>query len=501
MRKDGAEMKKAISIIISIAIIICAFASAMSSFAVTYSDFSCEIVDDEIIIVKYIGTGKTSVTVPTSLDGKPVIAIADEAFKGNTELTTVTVKSGVRDIGASAFEDCTALSKITLPDTIIHIGEKAIYNTAYYNNTANWRLKKTQSDSSSGKVEIGSGSGMGSIDWEDISAPVLQYLYLGKNLIEIELAGIYSINFGTLVIADGAFKGSTEAIDVGLPSSIVAIGCNAFEGCSKLASVRNLEYVDYIGDNAFKDCVSLEKIEIADTVQFNANAILNTGYYNNPENWFNGVLYMGNRVVGTSTEVDEVIISDGATEIIGGALLNKAVIIPETVTTIADNAFVSTENARIFGYRDSQAQRFAQEQDVAFVTLDDVLKGDVNFNGIFDDGDYEILVNVASLTEKQSFVITLAGDMDDDGAVDGIDVIILDLMLNNMPPSRLKGDVNGDDIVDGADYELLVKLVSTSEKITDKVMFSRADINEDGAVDGFDAINLDLALNGIVELI
>ena len=61
--------------------------------------------------------------------------------------------------------------------------------------------------------------------------------------------------------------------------------------------------------------------------------------------------------------------------------------------------------------------------------------------------------------------------------------------------------MNGDNKVDIDDYDLLVNIVSTNEKITDNVMFQCADINEDGSVDAFDAVYLDLALNGIVALI
>lgn len=497
MRKDGAEVKRVISIIISIAIIMCAFASAMPSFAVNYSTFSCEIVDNEIIIVKYFGTGKTSVTVPTSLDGKPVVAIADGAFKGNTEIISVTVKSGVRDIGASAFEDCISLATISLPDTITHIGEKAIYNTAYYNNKSNWKLKKTQGDSSSGKVEIGSGSGMGSIDWEDISAPVLQYLYLGTNLIEIELEGIYSVNYGTRVIADGAFKGNAKAKDVGLPSSMVAIGCNAFEGCTSLESVRNLNVVDCIGDNAFKDCTSLETLNVSETANFNANAIYNTGYYNNVENWENGVLYMGDRVVSTDTNSVETIIKDGATEIIGGALNDKNVVIPASVVNIADNAFVSVENVTIFGLSGTYTESYANEKNIPFVALDATIKGDVNFNGILDENDLEILCAVSALQKCESYAISLVGDMNEDGAVDGFDTIILDLFLKDIPPSTLKGDANGDGVLDNDDYQLLCLISSGNEIVKNNFMFNRCDLNEDGAVDGFDVVYLDLILNGL----
>lgn len=494
-------MKKATSIFVSIIMLLCVFTSAMPSFALNYGSFSYEVVEDEVIITKYIGSNRTSITVPATIKEMPVVAIAEGAFKGNTELTAVTVKSGVQDIGASAFENCTSLATISLPSTIIHIGEKAIYNTAYYNDTSNWKLKKTQDNTSSGGVGIGGGTSGGTIDWEDISAPVLEYLYLGTNLIEIELVGSFSLKYGTLVIADGAFKGNTEALDVGLPSSIVAIGCNAFEGCTSLESVRNLNYVDYIGDSAFKDCTSLEELNISETAIFNANAIINSSYYNNANNWENGTLYMGTRVVGTVTNTEETIVRDGTTHIIGEALADKNAVIPASVTNIAENAFTSTENVTIFGYSDTYAQTYAAENNIPFIDLNVLTKGDVNFDGNIDLEDYKILCSVATTQKCQSYAISIAGDMDDDGAVDGFDVIILDLMLNDMPPSRLKGDVNGDGKVDTADYGLLVKIVSTNAKITDNVMFQRADINEDGAVDSFDAVNLDLALNGYVALI
>ncbi len=490
-------MKKQLSVILSI--VLCVLSFVMPSFAITSGNYSYEIVDGTAVITAYLGTG-TSVTIPASIGGYTVSKIGDGALKGNTNLVSVKVSEGILDIGASAFEDCTSLSSITLPSTTIHIGEKAIYNTAYYNNKANWKLKRTDTgDTSSGGVNVGNGDA--TVDWEDISAPVLQYLYLGKHLIEIELEGKYSVKYGTLVIADGAFKGNTGALDVGLPTSIVAIGCNAFEGCTSLASVRNLNRVDYIWDNAFKDCTALEALNIADATQFNANAIYNTGYYNNPENWENGVLYLGNRVVGTDTKAEESLVRDGTTQIIGGALGNKDAVIPASVTTIAENAFASTENVRIFGYSNTYAQTYAAENNIPFIDLDNLTKGDVNFDGIIDFEDYNILVSVSATMQYQSYGIGIAGDMDDDGAVDGIDVIILDMMIKNMPLSRLKGDVNGDGNVDRIDYDLLVQIVSTTEKITDNVMFSRADINEDGAVDGFDAVQLDLALSGYLVLV
>lgn len=493
-------MKKSISIFLSIAMLLCIFTAANPSFALSYGDYTYEIIDDCAVITGYKGSA-ASIKIPSEINGVSVIKIADSALKNKTSLKSVTVSEGIKDIGASAFENCTALATISLPETVVHIGEKAIYNTAYYNKTSNWRLKKTQTGSSSGNIGIGSGSGDGEVDWEDISAPVLEYLYLGKNLIEIELVGKYSVKYGTLVIADGAFKGNEGAVDVGLPSSIVTIGCNAFEGCTSLESIRNLNVVDYIGDGAFKDCTALVKLDISESAIFNSNAIHNTGYYNNSENWENGVLYIGSRVVSTDNSDDETVVRDGTTDIIGGALADKDTVIPASVAHIADNAFVSCENARIFGYSDSCAEKYANENGISFINLDTLIKGDVDFNGTLDESDLKILYAVSSLQMCESYGIKLAGDMNADGAVDGLDAIILDLFIKEMGPSTLKGDANGDGKVDTADYELLVKISSANSTVSDNFMFERCDLNEDGAVDGFDAIYLDLILNGLAALV
>ena len=246
-------MKRIISIMIAVIMLVCSF--SLPSFALNYGSFSYEIINDEVVITKYIGSNRTSITVPATIKDVPVVAIGEGAFKGNTELTTVEVSEGVKSIGASVFENCTSLATIMLPNTITRIGEKAIYNTAYYNNESNW--KKQTADTSSG--DIGFGNGMGQIPWEDIVANDLEYLYLGTNLIEISFSGSYSLKKGTRVIADGAFAGCNAA-SVTLSNTLVAIGENAFKDCTVVTSVTIGSSVSTIGTNPFIGCESLKEI-------------------------------------------------------------------------------------------------------------------------------------------------------------------------------------------------------------------------------------------------
>ena len=464
-------MKKVISTILCIVILFCVFTSATPSFALSYNGFSYEIVSEKVVITGYDGA-EAKLTIPTEIDSKSVIKIENNAFKDNKNLTSVTISEGIEDVGESAFENCTSLSIISLPTTIKHIGKNAIFNTAYYNDESNWKLKRVTVDTD---INIGSGT-QETIPWEDILAPTLQYLYLGTVLIECEYSGVYRIKQGTTVIADYAFAKSKDAISIRLPQSLNVIGKHAFDGCA-----------------------SLESFDIPENIEIDATIFYNTGFYNNPENWENGALYLGTRLV--SAKGDEIIVKDGTTQIISGAINGKNVVIPKSVTEIQENSFMNAENTVIFGYADTSAQIFASKNNIKFINLDDFIKGDVNFDGKLSGEDYNILCDISILKQTPLFTVSLAGDMNEDGAIDGLDVIILDLFINDIGPSTIKGDADGNGEVNEEDYALLVKITTLNSKITDVYMFDRCDLNYDGAVDSFDAMYLDLALNGLVALI
>ena len=57
-----------------------------------------------------------SVDEETEREPKPVVAIADRAFEGNTRLTKLTVPACVRSIGERAFYECGALTSVAFGD-------------------------------------------------------------------------------------------------------------------------------------------------------------------------------------------------------------------------------------------------------------------------------------------------------------------------------------------------------------------------------------------------
>ena len=60
------------------------------------------------------GTGKYMVTIPSEIDGKPVVAIADNAFKDNGDISTVYIHSSVKTIGAYAFSGAANLTTVDI---------------------------------------------------------------------------------------------------------------------------------------------------------------------------------------------------------------------------------------------------------------------------------------------------------------------------------------------------------------------------------------------------
>ena len=87
------------------------------------AEFTYEVKSNEAIITGYNGE-KSSVVIPSVIDGYTVTAIADDAFK-STKITSVSIPSTVKSIGWFAFADCISLTAAVLPDSVESIGYEA----------------------------------------------------------------------------------------------------------------------------------------------------------------------------------------------------------------------------------------------------------------------------------------------------------------------------------------------------------------------------------------
>ena len=145
----------------------------------------------------------TEITLPSSL-----ISIGSWAFQNCTSLATVTFAEGsqLESIGRLAFYDCSALQSIEIPESVTSIGERAFYNC---------RSLET--------VTFAEGSQL-----ESIGDDAFSYC---SELTEITLPSSLTS------IGNSAFNACSNITEITLPASLISIGIWAFSSCSNLATV------------------------------------------------------------------------------------------------------------------------------------------------------------------------------------------------------------------------------------------------------------------------
>ncbi len=153
--------------------------------------------------------------------------ITDFAFDGCTGLTSVTIPNSVTEIGWSAFDGCTGLTSVTIPNTITKI-----YSYAFQGCTA-----------------------LSSVEIPDSLTTISSSVFSGcSSLTSVEIPN------SVTEIGSSAFSGCTGLTSVTIPNTVTWIDREAFEGCTGLTSVTIPNSVKTIGTRAFAGCTGLESI-------------------------------------------------------------------------------------------------------------------------------------------------------------------------------------------------------------------------------------------------
>lgn len=90
---------------------VCAACGTRVTAGLTYADYR-----DGVAVTGVADFTGTKLVIPSSYNGKKVLAVAAEAFRGNTSIVEVVLPSTVETVGAHAFSGCTALLKVTVFD-------------------------------------------------------------------------------------------------------------------------------------------------------------------------------------------------------------------------------------------------------------------------------------------------------------------------------------------------------------------------------------------------
>lgn len=215
-----------------------------------------------------LNTSITSAIVLSEYNGKPVTSISDYAFQDCSSLTLVVIPNGVTSIGKYAFDYCFSLTSITIPNGVTSIGRCAF--SYCFSLTS---ITIPDSITLIGASAFGSCSSLQYNEYDNayyLGNSSNPYVVLTK--AKDRSITLCKINENCRVIGSYAFQYCSSIRTIDIPDSITSIGDSAFYGCDSLFTIVIPNGVTSIGDSAFRCCPLLSSLTLG-------NSIISIGEY------------------------------------------------------------------------------------------------------------------------------------------------------------------------------------------------------------------------------
>mgnify|MGYP004670578677 FL=1 len=260
--------------------------------------------------------------------------IADEAFKNNTFVKSVSIASGITHIGENCFENCTSLKAVVIPDDVESIGDNAFNGlsgvTVYCNSGSfaeDYCIKNnitvvTDYDVRDGVLNKYNGSETNVVIPDNLC------------LVEIGRNSFYNINnVQSIIIPEGVTAVGINAIyrcnnltTVTLPTTIQKLNFFAICYNPMLTVVNNSEFIKDIGSYAFSGCDSLNTLNLSGVKKLSDNV-------------FNNCDSLTNVTIGREA------------------------------TSVDYRAFDNCDNVSIYCYENSYIHQFAIDNNISYILL------------------------------------------------------------------------------------------------------------------------------------
>lgn len=232
-----------------------------------------------------------------------VTTIARSAFGGCSSLSRIDLPEGVTTIGHSAFYGCEKLSSVKLPNSLTTIEGFA------FSGCNGLTITIPDNVESMSMLTFSDCTGL------DITIPG-RFLTkienpIGSNCKDVRV----TIAEGTTVIEEYAFQKRPGIVSVTIPESVTSIGHAAFWQCSGLTDIIIPSSVTEIGDDAFSKCTNLTNVTLPDGLTFIGEGV------------FNGCKGLVSVVIPNSVKSIEY-------EAFNGCSALKSIVLPEGMTLI-----------------------------------------------------------------------------------------------------------------------------------------------------------------------
>ena len=239
--------------------------------------YAYTVNDGNATITKFLGpvdstnNGPYDIEIPSELNHHPVTAIGEDAFRGCSALKKVTIPQSVTSIGDSAFAGCHNLDSVTIKDAATSIGSRAftecpltttlslgknittIGDHAFYYCLNLKSVTIPQSVTSIGDYAFG----------ECVSLKTLSF---GENSFG------ENIETNIKTIGNYAFNHCNDLESVTIPQSVTSIGREAFRFCNNMKSLAINGAIESMGIGAFAGCISLKTLSLGENIKMIGNS-------------------------------------------------------------------------------------------------------------------------------------------------------------------------------------------------------------------------------------
>ena len=346
----------------------CGFAilvfNALASSAKAISEFSYTIANGNATITGYKGVS-TTMEIPSSLGGIPVVGIGEDAFQNLTALTSVTIPDSVTSMGNFVFSGCSGLTSVTLSGSVTNIGESTFYNCtaltsvtipssvtsiggyAFYGCGSLASMTIPSSVTSIGDEAFKNCSALARADFLG-SAPTMGADVFGS------VAGGFKVYYSYYSNQKGFTKPTWSGYPVGNlnPFTTVASGAGSViitgypktaVGALVIPATLNGKTVVGIGSGAFENCIYLKSLIIPGSISSLGDYSFLNCYALTSVTLPNSIRTLGDYIFANCGSLSDVVIPSGVTSIGRSAFLRcnglTNVTIPASVTIIGDGAF------------------------------------------------------------------------------------------------------------------------------------------------------------------